>query len=192
MKKAILGLAALLTGCAAQAQGVENAVTASQRDTPALWWREVPAYGASTVMSRNVCGNSEPIITMDEHGYSLECGNDSIEGKYVFVHYQHPEILNADGKVVLEAACENTLFERSVLDMYYAPDMVTTVRWLDNGYDGNPDSYGAWVKFGREPAEPVDEFNVSEEQMAQAYRNLLERLNVKQIQQSWEALYSLL
>lgn len=198
MRQAIVGLAALLAGCAAAGPSIgvetpENAgiVQAHVRQQDAAE-ETLNVRDMQTVMGITFCGNSEPVVTMDEHGYTLECG------QYTFVHYQHPDIFDADGKLALEAACEETLFMRTELRLFYMPELKTTIRWIDSGCDGEMDFYGAWQQFGNEPAYSIDEFQSAamdecrstEEQMKGAYRNLLEKLNVRQVQQAWEALYS--
>lgn len=208
MKKAIIGLAALVAGCASTGvvQGAESQI---QQQAPiSIVWapgaqpvqagnpvmpeqssatRVEPVMGniGATILSQTVCGNSEPVITMDEHSYTLECG------EYVFIHYQHPEQLDVNGNVVLEAACENTLTQR--INPIVEPDVTYTKRWIDRDCNDVVDNYAAWEeREGRAPRSITIPEEPALNARTEAYQAIRETLKLDLIQQQWESLYSLL
>lgn len=207
MKQALIGLAALIAGCAT-ASAMPGAESQIQQARPInIVWAPggvpvqpgapiVPEPSSATrvepvmenigasILSQSVCGNNEPVITMDEHSYTLQCG------EYTFMHYQHPEQLDVNGNIVLEAACENALTQR--VNPVVEPDLVYTKRWIDRDCNDVVDNYAAWEeRAGRTRSMTLPE-EPAPDSRTQVYQGLLETLKISQIQEEWESLYSLL
>lgn len=196
MKTAIIGLAALVAGCATAGHempvyatavrhpGNQRPVAAQPVEQPSEARVEpVMAEVGRTVMSTRMCRNSEPVVTMDEHSYTIECGN------YIFVHYQHNGQTDANGNVVLEAACENMLTEIST--PLFEPNVRYSQRWIDRDCNGAVDNYGAWEdRAGRPLRTTVPVEDPAQQGRTDSYTSLIERMNIQQMQENWESLYS--
>lgn len=197
MKKAILGLAALVgMGCATAAHEMPVYTTVVRHpgnSRPAVVQPvsqpsearvdPVLADVGRTVMSTRMCRNSEPVVTMDEHSYTLQCGD------YTFIHYQHPEHRDVYGNVVLEAACEDILTQETIHRM--EPDVTYARRWIDRDCNNVVDNYAAWQqRAGMEPRSETLPEEPASDANTEAYRNLTERLNIPAIHARWEELYS--
>lgn len=208
MKNALIGLAALVMGCATTGamQGAESQI---QQERPiSIVWAPggqpvqpgvpvVPEPSSATrvepvmenigasILSQSVCGNNEPVITMDEHSYTLQCG------EYTFMHYQHPEQLDVNGNVVLEAACEDTLTQR--VNPIVEPNLTYTKRWIDRDCNEVVDNYAAWEeREGRAPRSMTIPEEPAPDSRTEVYQGIRETLKIDAIQQEWESLYSLL
>ncbi len=196
MKQALIGLAALVAGCATAAHEMPVYTTAVRHpgnprpvavqpveQPSAARVEPVLADVGRTVMSTAMCRNSEPVVTMDEHSYTIECGN------YIFMHYQHNGHTDVDGNVVLEAACENMLTEIST--PLFEPNVRYSQRWIDRDCNNAVDNYGAWEeRAGRPPRATTPDEDPAQQGRTNSYISLTERLNIPQVQESWEELYS--
>jgi len=192
MKKAIIGLATLIAGCATtdvmQGAGLQNGRAGApvvQERSSAARAEPVTAIIESPVRSYDICNNDEIVITMDEHSYTLECG------EYTFIHYQHPGQLDVNGNVVLEAACEDTLTQRIM--PVVEPNLAYVKRWIDMDCNAVVDNYAAWEeREGMTPRSTTGPEEPAPDSRTLIYQSLLERLSISLIQEEWEDLYSLL
>jgi hypothetical protein len=174
MKQAIIGLAALVAGCATAAHEMptfETTVRANAEPAAA----QVPAYSSETPLPSETFsydtafrGESEEIVTMDTHGYTIQCGN------MFFMHTENKPQHDVLYRPVVNGGCE---------DMIIVNNESGSQRWLDTGCEGLIDSYEEFdaenQPFARES--PVGEGNTS------LYGAHFELLLLKKLMQYGEA-----
>lgn len=148
MKRAIIGLAALVAGCATTGavQGAEsqnlppmqNIVWAPgaqpvQAGAPVQQATLVPAYSEDTPLPSETFsydtafrGESEEIVTMDTRGYTIQCGD------IFFMHTENRPQSDVLARPVIRGGCE---------DMLVVNNESNSQRWLDTGCEGLLDVY---------------------------------------------------
>ncbi|MFA5887474.1 MAG: hypothetical protein WC852_02080 [Candidatus Nanoarchaeia archaeon] len=153
MKTAIIGLAALVAGCATAAQQMPRFETAVTASAPAAV--QVPAYSSEAPLPSETFSydtgyraESEEIVTMDTHGYTIQSGN------IFFMHTENRPQSDVLANPVINGGCEN---------MLRINNESGSQRWLDKGCEGLIDVYEEFdadnQPFARES--PVGEGNTA-------------------------------
>lgn len=157
MKQAIIGLVALVAGCAT-ASAMPGAESQSEQLPPiqnVVWGPGGTPVGygaipeAAPIPAENVANNyeprgtglaeafapvcqGEPRIFVEPHSYTIECNG------YTFIHFQHSGAHDVYGNMILEPGCENTLVSRELVFGN------TVFKYVDEDCDGTLNLYEAW------------------------------------------------
>ena len=170
MKSAIIGLAALVAGCAttgatqsAESQIEQESATIHlewmpggqvvQEEMPAA--EQAPSYSSEMSLPSETFSydtgfraESEEIVTMDPHGYTITCGRTT------FIHTENQPVRDVFYNIVVNGSCENMLFLNGESG---------TQKWTDTGCEGWLELYEEFTAdnqpFARES--PVSESNTA-------------------------------
>lgn len=131
MKTAIIGLAALVAGCATAGHEMprfETAVrgNASQAPLEPLYSEEMPLPSETFSYDTAFRAESEEIVTMDPHRYTIDCG------ALTLIHTEVQPAHDVFYNTVLNGGCE---------DMLLARNEQSSQRWIDTGCEGLVDAY---------------------------------------------------
>ncbi|MFH1066170.1 MAG: hypothetical protein V1734_06700 [Nanoarchaeota archaeon] len=171
MKKTIIGLAALLgMGCATVAQEIPATQTAASRAP--LYSADTPPPSETFSYDTGYRAQSEEIVTMDAHGYTIQCGN------MFFMHTENRPQHTIFYSPVTNGGCENML----LINSESGPQ-----RWLDTGCENIVDVYEEFtadnLPFARES--PVGEGRTS------MYGSHYNMLLVEEVDAIWRARWNI-
>ncbi len=188
MRALITGLAALLAGCAITGKPETPADVSPQRKPFVTKLKPVefrlpeellPFYSGEMPLPSETFGydtanraESEEIVTIGPHGYSIKSGRLSL------THYENQPVRDRNDNIVVGWGCENILTIRN------GP---STQKWVDTGCSGPVESYEEFDENGSLLAAEYPAGN----SWAMYYDSNLDTLLVEEVESLWRARWNI-